>query len=225
MRNMFIVFLMLSFPAFADLFEERFETIYREKLWGVNEENEGYSGGGSDLNNVLPYYQYLTTFIKEHHIRSVVDLGCGDWTFSKWVDWTGIDYIGYDVVSSVIEQNRQKYGSDHIRFVHANFLNEEIPEADLMICKHVLQHIPNQDVFSFLKLFRKFKHCLILNAAPLGEENIDYSVQSVFPFWEDRGIDITLPPFNVQGEKVLQYSQPSNQSGVDRLIYVNREIH
>ncbi len=108
------IFLLIFLPLSADQFEERFETIYREKLWGVNEENEGYSGGGSELENVLPYYQYLTNFIQEHHIRSVVDLGCGDWTFSKCIDWTGIDYIGYDVVESVIEKNRQKYGSAHI---------------------------------------------------------------------------------------------------------------
>lgn len=208
----------------AELYEERFETIYREKLWGVNEDNEGYSGGGSEIKNVLPFYQYLIQFIKDYRIRSVVDLGCGDWTFSKWIDWTGIDYIGYDVVASVVEKNREKYGSDHIRFVHANFLTQDIPDADLMLCKHVLQHMPNCDVFSFLKLLSQFKHSLILNAMPVGQINIDYPVQERFPFWEDRGIDITLPPFNVEGKRVLKYSQPMNGSGADLLIHVDRDV-
>lgn len=220
---MFLLLFLAISPFCADLYKERFEKIYQDHLWGVNQENEGYSGGGSDLENVWPYYRYLIKFIQEHHIRSVVDLGCGDWTFSKWIDWSGIDYIGYDVVGSVIEKNKEKYGSNHIHFIHANFLNEEIPEADLLICKHVLQHMPNRDVFSFLKLLPKFKHCLILNAGPVGNENIDYEVQGVFPFWEDRGIDITLPPFHVPGEKVLWYSQPSNQSGVDLLIHVSHQ--
>ena len=205
----------------ADPYEKRFDTIYREKLWGVNEENEGYSGGGSDLENVLSYYEYLIQFIKDHHIRSVVDLGCGDWTFSKWIDWTGIDYVGYDVVASVVEKNQQKYGSDNIRFVHANFLTEDLPEADLMICKHVLQHIPNRDVFTFLKQLPKFTHSLILNARPVGGENIEHSISEIFPFWDDRGIDIRLPPFHVNGKKVLEYSQPSNRSGFDILIHVD----
>jgi len=223
---MSIVFFLNSFFLFsfrfliAGHYEERFETIYREKLWGVNEDNEGYSGGGSDLNNILPYYRYLVQFIQEHNIRTVVDLGCGDWTFSKYLDWSGIDYVGYDVVASVIEKNRQKYGSEHIQFVHGNFLSEELPEADLVLCKHVLQHMPNKDVFSFLKLLPRFKHCLILNAAPVGSINIDYPVEETFPFWEDRGIDLTLPPFNVKGAKVLEYSQPFNGSGRDILIHL-----
>lgn len=212
--------LLAILPLFADLYVERFEKIYQDCLWGVNGENQGYSGGGSDLENVLPYYQYLTQFIQDHQIQSVVDLGCGDWTFSKWIDWKGIDYIGYDVVGSVIEKNRETYGSDHIHFIQANFLSEEIPPADLLICKHVLQHMPNRDVFAFLKLLPKFKHCLILNARPIGDENIDYKVGELFPFWEDRGIDLTLPPFNIPGEKVLEYPQPSNQSGFDLLIHV-----
>lgn len=207
-------------PLHADLYEERFDTIYREKLWGVNEENEGYSGGGSEVENVRPYYEYLTQFIKEHQIQSVVDLGCGDWTFSKRIDWEGIDYTGYDVVASVIEKNRQKYGCDHIHFVHANFLTEELPQADLMICKHVLQHIPNRDVFVLLKQLAKFKHSLILNAAPVNEQNMEYTISHTFPFWEDRGIDIRLEPFRVNGKKVLEYAQPSNRSGLDILIHV-----
>jgi SAM-dependent methyltransferase len=221
MSILFFLLILLFHPLRADQYEERFDTIYREKLWGVNQENEGYSGGGSDLENVLPYYQYLTQFIKDHHIRSVVDLGCGDWTFSKWVDWTGIDYIGYDVVASVVEKNRQKYGSDHIRFVHANFLTEDIPKADLMICKHVLQHMPTRDVFLVLQRLPKFKYSLILNAGPVGKENIEYSVSETFPFWEDRGIDVRLSPFHVNGRKVLEYAQPSNCSGVDILIQVD----
>lgn len=220
---MFIVCLLAVFSLYSqeeDLYEKRFVTIYRDKLWGVNEENEGYSGGGSDLENVRPYYVYLTNFLREHDIRSVVDLGCGDWTFSRFIDWTDIDYIGYDVVDSVIQKDQARYGSSHIQFIHANFLNEEVPQADLMICKHVLQHMPNQDVMAFLKLLPKFKHCLILNAAPTEEGNQEHLIRDVFPFWEDRGIDLTQAPFNVKGAKVLQYSQPSNQSGFDLLIHV-----
>jgi SAM-dependent methyltransferase len=205
----------------AEEYEERFETIYREKLWGTNEEGEGFSGGGSILEAALPYYEYIKDFIRNNNIKSVVDLGCGDWTLSKHMDWTGIDYVGYDVVKSVIEKNIKNYASDNIRFVNANFLNVEIPSADLMICKHVLQHIPNRDVFIFLNLLSKFKHCLILDAMPIAGENVDHTLLMDFPFWDDRGVDITLPPFNVEGKRVLSYKQDVNASGMDILTHVN----
>lgn len=205
----------------ADRYQERFQKIYQEKLWGVNEEDEGFSGGGSLLENALPYYEYLVKFMRDHQIKSVVDLGCGDWTFSKHIRWDGIEYIGFDVVESVIEKNIQKYSTPNIRFIHANFLSFPVPKADLLICKHVLQHMPNKDVFAFLELLPHFKHCLILNAKPHNDTNVDYPEEKQFPFWEDRGIDITLPPFNVKGKRVLAYPQLINSSGIDVLIHVD----
>jgi trans-aconitate methyltransferase len=205
----------------AEEYEERFERIYREKMWGANDENEGSSGGGSTFENARPYYEYLTRFLQEHKIKSVVDLGCGDWMLSKYIDWTDIDYTGYDVVESVIDKNIQKYGSDTIRFINANFLNAEVPAADLLICKHVLQHIPNKDVFRFIKLLPKYKHCLILNAMPVGQKNIDHPIMREFPFWDDRGIDLTLPPFSIKGKHVLKYEQRFNSSGMDLLTHIN----
>lgn len=202
--------------------KERFEKIYREKLWGANDENEGYSGGGSLLENARPFYEYLVHFLHANNIKTVVDLGCGDWTLCQHIDWTGIDYTGYDVVGPVIEKNIQKHASDHIHFIHANFLHTEIPKADLLICKHVLQHLPNRDVFYFIKLLPQFKHCLILDAAPAGSENLEGLEMEYFPFWEDRGIDLTLSPFNVEGETVLEFSQGCNASGVDRLTYIHQ---
>lgn len=202
------------------IYEERFDKIYEEKLWGANEENEGFSGGGSLLENVRPYYNYLKKFLQEHDIKSVVDVGCGDWTFSKHVDWSGIQYTGVDVVGAVIEKNKAKYGADNIHFIHGNFLETDLPSADLLICKHVLQHMPNEDIFDFIELLPNYKHCLVLNAMPIGQVNVDHQVTDKFPFWEDRGIDLTLPPFNVIGNHVLIYPQGANSSGMDMVTHI-----
>jgi len=220
LNQLFICTLLGVMPLFSGNYEERFDRIYSEKMWGTDESGEGFSGGGSLINNAYPFYEYLVEFLREHEIKSVVDLGCGDWTFSKHVDWTGIDYIGYDVVESVIEKNIQKYACDHIHFVKANFLEEELPPADLLICKHVLQHMPNEDVMQFVCILPKYKHCLILNAKPIGNKNIEHTITETFPFWDDRGIDLTLPPFNVTGKHVLQYSQKINSSGVDLVTHI-----
>ncbi len=230
MRNKIIHILLLVFSfnqLMSEEYKERFERIYREKLWGVNEDNEGFSGAGSNLENAFPYYQYLTNFIRDHNIKSVIDLGCGDWTFSKHIDWTGINYIGYDVVKEVIDRNIQKYASDTVHFVNANFLNVDLPAADLIICKHVLQHIPNKDVFIFIKLLPNYKHCLILDAMPTGHENIEHPITTEFPFWDDRGIDLTLPPFNIyiRGKQVLKYAQNFNTSGMDILTHIDNTEH
>ena len=69
--------------------ESVFTRIYDIGLWGRNEEGRGFSGSGSRAENAASCLSYLREFIKKNEIKTVVDLGCGDWTFSRNLDWDG----------------------------------------------------------------------------------------------------------------------------------------
>lgn len=73
-----------------------------------------------------------------------MDVGCGDWQFSQAIDWGTIKYIGYDIVKQVVKANRKKFGTRLISFIHGNGVQCDLPMADLLICKDVLQHLPNE---------------------------------------------------------------------------------
>lgn len=182
--------------------EKIFTRIYERATWGKNEKGVGFSGGGSLLKNAEPYIDFLEDFIKINGIRTVVDAGCGDWEFSKYVDWSEVQYIGYDIVASVIENNRKSYIAPNIQFVHANFLEVELPSADLLVCKHVLQHLSVKDIRKMVKQLPKFKYCLITNQVEketLSSDNLDiYSGGS-------RKLDLSKPPYSLQGENVFHY--------------------
>ena len=181
--------------------QEVFTDIYANKAWGTNAEGEGHSGGGSTLDSTKPYRQFLQKIFKVFQIRSVVDVGCGDWEFSKAMDWEGIDYYGYDVVESVIAKNNELYENEHIHFIHANGVEEDLLEADLLICKDVLQHLSNEDILAFLEQAPKFKYCLITNDTDIGGKNVNYQINR----GESRPLDLTEPPFSVKGIKVFHY--------------------
>jgi hypothetical protein len=68
--------------------KERFEEIYRKNEWGYG------SGHGSLPKHNKGYIEFLEKFIKDKNVRSVVDMGCGDWQFSRLVDWNGAQYQG-----------------------------------------------------------------------------------------------------------------------------------
>src|SRR5262245_44311094 len=109
---------------------EIFGGIYDRGEWG----NDG-SGQGSNpsaAESYLPILQHVVS-----NVRSVVDVGCGDWQFSRHVDWTGIRYLGLDVVSSVIEQNRARFAQPGIQFECVDVLVGRPPRADLLVCKDV----------------------------------------------------------------------------------------
>lgn len=186
----------------VDQHEQVFTHIYDHAVWGRNSEKVGFSGGGSLLKNARAYIDLLVPFMKEHNITSVVDAGCGDWEFSRFIDWTGIQYIGYDVVESVIEKNIKRYSSPNVTFIHANMLTEDLPPADLLLCKEVLQHLTNEDILSFLPQLKKYKYCLITNnvyTRTLSSDNPDCTMGQC------RNIDLSQPPFNIKGKKLLNY--------------------
>lgn len=205
-NNIFIILYLCSFNIFlvADEYESVFTNVYEKGIWGCNSEGKGSSGGGSFPENCQQYIHYLQEFMSSRNIKSVVDAGCGDWGFSRYINWDGIEYVGYDVVKYIVELNQKRYSANkpNIIFVHGNFLTIDLPPADLLLCKHVLQHLPNQDILAFLPQLKKYKYILItntINGATLSGNNEDTHIGG------GHHLDFTKPPFNLRGTKVLAY--------------------
>jgi SAM-dependent methyltransferase len=189
-----------------------FDTIYKDATWGTNLGSAGTSGFGSMVHTTIVYRAFLETFMTDNNVHSVVDAGCGDWEFSQAIDWTGIDYKGYDIVGSVIDHDKQKYAKPNIQFFTGDVVETDLPPADLLIVKDVLQHLPNADVKKFLaKQVPKYKHVLLTNTTnklTLTSPNPDIKVG------EHRPLDLTRPPFDVHGFKMLTYWDGGNMHQV-----------
>lgn len=170
-----------------------FNGIYREGIWGRDVAGKGTSGSGSTLEITREYRAYLEDFIRKHRVTSIVDAGCGDWAFSSTVDWGGASYRGVDIASDVIEANREKYEKRNITF-QVGDITEELPAADLLISKDVLQHLPDALVHKFIRnnlKTGKYKWVLLTNDRGSGGPDI---VPGGY-----RAIDLSAPPFNVAG--------------------------
>ena len=159
----YIIMLSLMFMVVhgRDNLKSVFTNIYLNGVWGKNSEGLGTSGGGSTVKAAKEYMQIVEEFIKKNNIKSIVDAGCGDWEFSQFIDWTGIDYMGFDIVAHVIERNQEKFQTDSVRFYQANIIQVNLPAADLLLCKDVLQHLGTQEINVFLSQLKKYKYCLI----------------------------------------------------------------
>lgn len=197
-----LAWLVLRGPSSSASREEAFVHIYEAGLWGTNEAGVANSGTGSTVELTVVYRAYLQNFLKEHGIHSVVDAGCGDWEFSRVIDWSGIDYKGYDIVESVVQQDRRQYGAPDRQFYVADVVEADLPPADLLIVKHVLQHLPNRDVAKFLKQLPKYRHAIFVDGVDsetLTAPNVDIVAGQYRP------IDLTRPPFALRAQKELLY--------------------
>lgn len=171
-----------------------FSSIYENNTWGPG------SGVGSMPEYAQPYALMLQRFLDEHEIKSVVDLGCGDWQFSRLIDWSGVDYLGLDVVESVIGENKREFATDTIGFEVVT-VGQPLPPADLLLCKDMLQHLPLGVVADYLAEFRqRYKHALVTNDA-----YPDAAVNSECPPGAGRAIRPDLEPFCEECTLVLEW--------------------
>ena len=197
--------LLISFPFFSATgksTEEAFTDIYNTGEWGRNKFGEGTSGPGSLPETTELYRIFIQQFLDQNQIQSVVDMGCGDWSFSRLINWENVNYMGYDVVKSVIEKNQAEFTQPNIHFYHGDALTTDLPPADLLICKDVLQHLSNEDISSFIQQLPKFKFCLITNDVDrrtLSSSNPDIHTGGF------RQLDLTKAPFNLAGTVALIY--------------------
>ena len=172
---------------------QTFNRIYTEDVWGRDVAGKGTSGSGSTPEITREYRGYLQEFIKTHQVQSIVDAGCGDWSFSSTIDWAGARYLGVDIASDVIEAVRTKHEHGNIAF-RVGDITEELPAADLLISKDVLQHLPNALVQKFIRNnLKRGKYKWVLLTNDRGRVNAD-TVPGGY-----RAIDLAAPPFDVKG--------------------------
>jgi SAM-dependent methyltransferase len=178
----------------VDEHKRTFNHYYETDAW------DGGSGPGSTPEATSQYREFLREFLKDRDISSVVDLGCGDWQFSQLIDWTRIDYTGLDVSSAVLK-NTKRFAKPGIKFAELNGITKDVPAADLLILKDVIQHWTNEDVLRFIPQLSKFKYALITNVSHKGSP-LTNSESVIGGF---RPVDLTAAPFSVPGEYVFEF--------------------
>jgi len=98
------------------------------------------SGPGSLLENNTELVEWLKNFITANNASSIIDMGCGD---LQWIIEVldNISYTGIDWVADVINTNKQNHPT--LTLSTENIMSDtfEAPDADILICKDVLQHM------------------------------------------------------------------------------------
>lgn len=186
----------------ADIFTE----IYKENMWGGTP-GAFYSGDGSLDANSTVYVEKVAAFISNHNIRSVLDIGCGDFTvMSKILAKTAVDYTGVDVVDELIKHHQQHYANDRTRFITLNAIDDPLPPADLVTIRQVLQHLSNEQISTILGKLKAFKYAIITEHMLLGGAVIPNIDKIPGPHVRNRvysSVFLEAPPFNVQHAQIL----------------------
>jgi SAM-dependent methyltransferase len=186
---------------------ETFRAIYLSKAWG-DCATGFYSGAGSRGPAAEQYCNAVIEFIREHGVRSVLDLGCGDFAVGRRiVEASGIDYTGIDVVPELIERHQHAIRDPRVSFRCADITCDPLPEADLYLIRQVLQHLSNDEISRVLANVRFFRFMLISEDVPLRPRSFNRDKPhgpDVRTFYGS-GVFPDRPPFSLPAEELWTF--------------------
>jgi SAM-dependent methyltransferase len=121
---------------------DRFSAIYDTGVWQTGMDDQPLSGRGSSLEATEALRSNLQDLLDRLGSRTLLDIGCGDLT---WISKLRLrqEYIGVDIVSSVVEMNRSNMPTAEFHCLDAT--TDDLPEADTVLCREVLFHLSFAD--------------------------------------------------------------------------------
>jgi len=165
---------------------QRFAEIHMSNLWGAE---TSVSGLGSETEATLSLQRRLPALLRKLGVATLLDAPCGDVGWIASLDLRGIRYIGVDIVSTLISENRDKHQALGT-FVLADITGDPLPLADAILCRDCLVHLSFANIRRAVDNFRR--------------SGAQWLIATTFPEWqcnsdcEDgdwRALNMTKPPF------------------------------
>ncbi len=194
------------------------EQIYDQHLWG-GKDHDFYSGEGSHNTQIVkPYIDCVAAFLQSHeNPLTVCDLGCGDFNIGRQLVLYTKSYMGIDIVDALFKRNQKLYYNDNISFACLDISKDELPQADCIILRQVLQHLSNVEIQDILKKLPAFQYIILTEHLPTGDfiPNQDIISGQGIRLKHNSGVDITQPPFNfkVKSRQILNETVLDDQKG------------
>lgn len=129
-----------------------FQNIFDKRAWGVG---ESVSGPGSSVEATKQIIQVLPDILNQFQIKSVLDAPCGDFNWMRHISGYIKQYIGVDIVPSIIGRNNIIYQAGHIKFLNLDLTVDPLPKTDLIFCRDCLVHFSYQDIRKAITNFKR----------------------------------------------------------------------
>lgn len=200
---------------------ERFSDIYANNYWNRGKADVPSSGGGSSVAATTPLRERLPSLLAELGATTFMDVGCGDYTWMRTLDLP-CPYIGVDIVGAVIAANQATFGDDRHSFFQRNAIADDLPQADVVLCRDMIFHLSLADGQSALKnILSKPRRYLISTTDTVTDVNGDIITGDF------RARNLLRAPFNLPAPMELiddSLVEPGRKIGVWRAEDVRKAL-
>lgn len=202
--------------------KSNFEAASQFVSFGMKEKEQGSresaSGPGSFLRNTSEVRIMLSSLVKEWGVRSILDLGCGDWNWMSTImpelsESYSVQYSGWDACSNLIEMLNENYGSDLINFEHKDIVDDDYPSVDLIICRDVLFHMKPDIINRVLDKVSKGSTRLFMTSNHEVDRNQEYGDiknNNNIDGWYYHLLNIDIFPYNFGFHKIMETREFNN---------------
>lgn len=200
--------------------------IYEQHLWG-RKDFDFYSGIGShDSFTVNSYVKVVTDFFKsKNNALAVCDLGCGDFNIGHQLVPHTSEYFAIDIVNALIERNKTLFKAEHLEFCCLDISKEELPKADCVILRQVLQHLSNAEIKRIIDKLSNYKYIILTEHLPSKdfEPNKDKIASQGIRIKQNSGVDVLAEPFNLKvksSEVINEIMLDDNKGRIVTTLYI-----
>jgi hypothetical protein len=129
---------------------DAFRTIYASNHWGASER----SGAGASIDQAQTVLAQLAALVEQLEVRTLLDVPCGDFAWMRHLR-ADVHYIGGDVLPELVAANERQWSTPTRRFQTIDLLRDELPAADLLLCRDCLVHFSLDDIATALRTIRR----------------------------------------------------------------------
>ena len=164
-----------------------FRDIYARHHWAGS---ASASGAGAAPEQIQQLRAGLPALLRQLGIGTLLDLPCGDYSWMRTLDLPVQRYIGADLLPELIAPLAAAYADARHRFLVLDLTRDDLPPADLLLCRDCLVHLSYADSRRALaNVVRSGIPYLLATTFPETEVNEDI----VTGDW--RMINLERPPF------------------------------
>ena len=170
--------------------EQIMTDIYTKNAWGCQESR---SGSTSTLERTEELRKQLHLFFETFEIKSILDCGCGDWTWMSHVDLSNVEYLGVDIVDPLLEYLQTNYAKGtSIQFQKMDVMEDPPETADIWLVRDLLCLYPVSSYGVFFKRFLESGSKYIALTSVETEEPNDAGILGIW-----RKLNLKTPPFGL----------------------------
>lgn len=143
---------------------------------------ESVSGAGATLRETQVIRGALPEIFTQLGVDILGDAGCGDLNWMSRISGGLRVYLGFDIVSGLVDETREKFATRKNHFLsQADIVTDQLPRCDAILCRDCLTHLTHDEARAALRGMRQSGSTYLIATTHMSGDNAEPSRGGWYP--------------------------------------------